>query len=119
MKKILVVDDDPGITALLEKQIQSAGFQPLLESNGAAGMARMRCDLPDLVILDVMMPGLDGYSFLSEARSDENLRHIPLIVITAREELGEIFRTEGVAAFFPKPLNMGDLMSKVRMILGE
>ncbi|MBF0386564.1 MAG: response regulator [Candidatus Omnitrophica bacterium] len=119
MKKVLVIDDDPVIVALLEKRLQSAGFQIMVASNGATGMERMCAEPPDLVIFDVMMPGLDGYSFLSEVRSNEQVRDIPMIVITGRGELGDLFRTESVAAFFQKPFNMDDLVGEVRAILGN
>lgn len=119
MKKILVIDDDPGIVALLEKRLAAAGFDMLSALDGKAGVERMRAEVPALVILDVMMAGMDGYSFLLEVRSDEKTRDIPLVVITARGDLGDLFRSEHVAAFFQKPLNIEALLEKINVLIGS
>ena len=119
MKKILVIDDDAGMLAFLQKRLEQAGYQVHAVLNGEAGLAAIAAELPDLIIVDVIMSGLDGHSFLTEVRSAERSRHTPLIIISAKGELAELFRMENVAAFFRKPFKAEDIIAKVHELVGS
>ena len=118
MKNILVIDDDPGLLAFLQKRLDLAGYRVTTAASGEAGLEKMKADIPDLVIADVMMPGMDGFSFVREIRVDAQLTRVPIIIVTAQEELGDIFKMEGVQGFFPKPLDTEMLMDKIRSLIG-
>lgn len=119
MKKILIIDDDPGVLVFLQRKLQAAGYVTLTFLDGEEGLACMRVQNPDLVIFDVMMPGLDGYSLLAEIRADESLTKIPLIVVTAKKELQDFFMAQGVQGFVSKPFNVDVVLEKVRVVIGD
>lgn len=119
MKKVFIVDDDAGIVLLLQKRLEAAGYEVITAGDGKEGLKKMKVSIPDIALLDVMMPGLDGYSLLGEIRSEDALRGMPLLILTAREDLGGLFKTEGVAGFFSKPVNIDEVMAKVREIVGS
>ena len=118
MKNILVIDDDPGILAFLQKRLDQAGYRAEVEVSGEIGFERMKAAPPDLVIVDIRMPGMDGFSFVREIRADAALTRIPVIVVTAQEALGDIFKMEGVQGFFAKPVDTELLMEKIRELIG-
>ena len=118
MKKVLVVDDDVNIVALVQKRLETSGYAVVTASDGVEGLRKIREVRPDLVLLDVMMPGMDGFSIVREIRTDENLKCIPIVIITAKGELGDIFRMEGVSAIFEKPFKGDEVLVKVRELIG-
>jgi CheY-like chemotaxis protein len=118
MKTILVIDDDPGLLVFLQKRLDLAGYRVMTAGSGEPGLQKMKNDLPDLVIADVLMPGMDGFSFVREMRADTRLTKIPVIVVTAQEEFGDIFKMEGVQGFFPKPIDVEMLMEKIVELIG-
>ena len=118
MKHILVIDDDPGAVLFLQRRLDLAGYRVTAAASGDSGLQKMREALPDLVIADVMMPGMDGFSFVREIRADVALRKIPIVIVTAQEELADIFKMEGVQAFFAKPIDTDMLMAKLAALLG-
>ena len=82
----LIVDDDPGMTRLLARMLRSVspGCRARVEHNGRAALERMREDRPDLVLLDLLMPEMDGYAVLAAMREDPDLRGVPVVVVSAR-----------------------------------
>ena len=118
MKNILVVDDDPALVVFLHKRLDAAGYRVSTAVSAEAGLQAMRTDLPDLLIVDVKMPGMDGFSFVREIRADAALAATPILIVTAQEELGDIFKMEGAQGFFPKPIDMELLMEKVCALIG-
>jgi DNA-binding response OmpR family regulator len=118
MKKILVIDDDAGVRVFMSKRFETEGYTPLVAATGEEGLHMLYQDKPQLVILDVMMPGVDGFTFMREMRADETLKKIPVIVATAREDLRDIFKMEGAQGFFVKPVPMDEVMEKVRALIG-
>lgn len=81
--KILIIDDEPDFANLVRDHLNQAGFEAESKYCGEDGLAKMRESKPDLVILDVMMPGIDGYAVCAEVKGDESLRDIPVILLTA------------------------------------
>jgi CheY-like chemotaxis protein len=82
---VLVVEDDPDLRALLRRLLEPAGYAVLEAGNGQAALDQVRSGRPGLVLLDLMMPEMDGFEFLGELRRDEVGRAIPVIVVTARD----------------------------------
>lgn len=118
MKRILVVEDDVGMLTLFHKRLESAGYSVFSASDGVDGLRKFREIRPDLLLMDVMMPGMDGFSVLREIKADPELKDIPVVIVTAKNELGDIFRMEGVAAIFEKPFQGDALLAKIRQLTG-
>ena len=83
-RKILVVDDDRSIITLLNNFLSAQGYHVLVAYDGLEGMVQARKEIPDLILLDVMMPEINGYDVCSNLKFDEKLKHIPIIVLTSR-----------------------------------
>ena len=118
MKKVLIIDDDVNIVTLIRKRLEAVGYLVFDAADGTTGLRRIREIVPDLIILDVMMPGMDGLSVLREFKSNEELRHIPVVIVTAKGELADIFRIEGVTAIFEKPFKGDEIFIKIQGLLG-
>jgi sigma-B regulation protein RsbU (phosphoserine phosphatase) len=105
--RILVVDDEPGNRDVLARQLTRQGHTVAEAEHGEAALARLRAEPFDLVLLDMMMPVLDGFSTLRALKADLSLRHLPVIMISALDELGAVVKCieSGAEDFLPKPFN--------------
>lgn len=103
--KILIVDDEPFNVDYLEQELEDAGYTTISAANGQEALAKVRADAPDLVLLDIMMPVMDGFQVLSELRADDATRELPVIVISAANELKSIVKAIELGAedYLPKP----------------
>ena len=109
--KILVIDDDPGVRRLVKDVLEVEGFEVSVAGDGYAGLRQIELDRPDCVVLDVMMPGLDGHGVLTRIRSGGS-RHLPVVMLTAAADDGQAWRawTEGVDYFLSKPFDPEELL---------
>jgi DNA-binding response OmpR family regulator len=116
---VLVVDDDPVILKLLEVNFEMEGFEVVRASDGAMGLERAREVLPDIVILDVMMPRMTGYEVAKALREDDLTAHIPIIFVTARAQSSDVERgiELGVDDYVTKPFDPLDLIARVNALL--
>ena len=116
---ILVVDDEPNIVLSLEFLLKQAGFRVRTVSNGEAALAAIAQELPDLVLLDVMIPGRDGYAVCQEIRSNPAWRDMRIIMLTAKG--GDIQREKGLSLgadeYVTKPFSTRELVERVRRML--
>jgi CheY-like chemotaxis protein len=120
-KKILLVDDSATVL-MMEKMILSQGRYDLCTAkNGVEAIERARAEKPDLILLDVVMPELDGFGALEAIRKDEATREIPVIMVTTRSEAKslETGYARGCNDYVTKPVNSSELLAKVRNLLGE
>jgi len=116
--KILIVDDDAEISSLLQCTLESMDHQVRVCDNGREVMDTLRSYKPDLLILDVMLPGIDGYSLTNLITEDTDTKKLPIIVLSALEPSRAMFqRFSQVAAFLTKPFNTDDLMEAVKTAL--
>ena len=117
--KILVVDDEPNIVLSLEFLMKQAGFQVRTAADGEAALAAVAAELPDLVLLDVMMPRKNGYEVCQEIRADQSLAATRILMLTAKGRETEV--TKGLAvgadAYMTKPFSTRDLVARVRSLL--
>lgn len=111
MARILVIDDDPDIRGLLATYFQNHGHQVLSAEDGAHGIGMAVQRRPDVVILDVDMPVLDGHSTMRVLKSDPQMSDIPVVVLTAHnnDQTRESMRRAGCSGFLPKPFDLGQL----------
>jgi DNA-binding response OmpR family regulator len=116
--KILVVDDVPENVRLLEAVLVSRGYEVVTANDGRAALERVQTAEPDLILLDVMMPGLDGYAVCSQLRANDDTAVLPVIMITS--SIGQE-KTKAIEAgaddFIPKPFNHNELLTRVRSLL--
>ena len=119
MHTVLVVDDDPGLADLLAEYLGGRGYRVELAADGAAGLARLRRGGVDLCVLDVMLPGMDGFEVLGAVRRDEGLRHLPVVMLTARgDDMDRIVGLElGADDYLPKPFNPRELLARIKSVL--
>jgi len=120
-KRILVVDDEPGVLEIVRTNLEWEGYQVLEAQDGLEGLKAARQSHPDLVILDVMMPGLNGWQVLQAIEADPDLAGTPVIMLTVVEDdLSMIQGLEmGAVEYICKPFNPLDLVQTVRMVLEE
>jgi two-component system OmpR family response regulator len=116
MKMILVVDDEPRIAALARDYLEHAGFGVVIAASGEAGLDAIRQDRPDLVVLDLGLPGMDGLDVTREIRRSSSL---PVIMLTARDdELDKLLGLElGADDYVTKPFSPRELVARVRAVL--
>jgi two-component system, OmpR family, alkaline phosphatase synthesis response regulator PhoP len=117
---ILVVDDDPAVCRLVEINLTQVGYQVETAADGEEALARVAAAKPDLVILDVMMPRLDGFEALKRLRADPSSAEIPVIMLTARAQDEDVFEGYGRGAqwYLTKPFAPNELRAAVRRVLG-
>ena len=113
--KILVVDDTPNNVILLEDMLTARGYEVSTAIDGAEALGKMASETPDLVLLDIMMPRMNGYQVLEHLRADARLRHIPVIMISAVDEIQSVVRCIELGAedYLPKPFNLTLLRARV------
>lgn len=119
-RTVLVVDDEPHVVRLVQINLAQLGFQVRSAGDGEEALAMVAREKPDLVILDVMMPKLDGFETLSRLRADPETAEIPVIMLTARAQDEDTFEGYGRGArwYLTKPFTPGDLRATVRRVLG-
>jgi adenylate cyclase len=118
---ILVVDDDPINRMLLSRDIERQGHRVGTAENGGRALDALRAEPFDLVLLDVLMPGLDGYETLARIEADEKLRHIPVIMVSALEDIESVVRCieMGAADYLPKPFDPVLLRARINGCLTQ
>lgn len=118
-QRILVVDDDKQIVRLIKTYLEESGYSVLTALNGEDALRVVRRDRPDLVILDIQLPGQDGWEITRRIRGDERLATIPILMLTARvEDTDKILGLElGADDYLTKPFNPREVVARVRAIL--
>jgi CheY-like chemotaxis protein len=115
MSKILVVEDTDAIAELIFMVLKARGYELARDPSGSQAFTMAKSFRPDLILLDVTLPGLDGYQIQSQLMEDEETRKIPIIVMTSKLEMEEVFQTaSNVVGFLSKPFNIQALVERVR-----
>lgn len=118
-KTILVVEDDQTTKELLRIRLEGEGYNVIAAINGIQGLERLMESKIDLIVLDIIMPKLDGCALVQEIKRMEDLKNIPIIVITARDNLQNFLIEEGVDEYFEKPIEIKSLLQKIEDLLGD
>jgi CheY-like chemotaxis protein len=114
---ILVVDDDPAILDLIAQVLLEEGYEVLAVSNGQTAVDLARKVHPHLILLDLMMPQMNGWQVTAALKSDPQTRAIPILLLSARREMARTANELGVTAYLEKPFDLDDLLSRVQRIL--
>ena len=119
--KILVVEDDPSFSRYLCHVLEREGYQVVSANNGLEGLRKVKGESPSLLILDVMLPGLDGYELCHRLRDDPTTAAIPILMLSAKGQDTDKTTALKVGAndFFSKPVDRLVLLNKVAELLGE
>lgn len=119
MRKVLVVDDDPDILDLISFNLNRAGFDCTGAPDGTRALENLKKHAPDLLVLDVMMPGINGIELLRHLKYDQVLRRIPVIMLTAKgEEVDRVLGLElGADDYVTKPFSVRELVLRVQRVL--
>jgi len=119
MATILVVEDEEVVQETLAYNLQQEGYEVLITGNGSEALQIIRREKPDLVVLDIMLPGIDGLSVCRIVRNDEEVAHIPIIMLTARDMQGDkmVGLDSGADDYITKPFGLGEFLARVRAVL--
>ncbi len=120
MKKILVVEDNPVNRSLLEEVLQAHGYEVLIAKNGEEGIEKAKAEQPDLILMDIYMPGMDGYEAARNIRDDPASSSIKIIAVTSLAMKGDRERIleAGFEAYMSKPIDTRALARLVKEMLG-
>ncbi|WDQ98076.1 response regulator [Devosia sp. J2-20] len=113
-QSILICDDDQLLIELIEFRLQGKGYTVLTAHDGEEALAKIRAEKPDLVVLDAMMPGIDGFALLVQLKDEPSLSHIPVIMLTARKGEKDIVSAleAGAADYLVKPFIPDELLAQ-------
>jgi DNA-binding response OmpR family regulator len=117
-KKILIVDDEPDILKSVEFILKKSGYQVLTASDGEEGLSSVKKHMPNLILLDLRLPGKDGAEVCCELKNDEKFKHIPIILFTASTGIRkDDFKHCKHDDFVLKPFQYGELLEKIKQFL--
>ena len=117
--RILVVDDDPAVLDVLRSALARGGHDVLAAASGMEGLVRAQAERPDLVLLDILMPGMDGWETLRLLKLDAATRAIPVVIVSVRSQPRDLVRglQEGATGYVAKPFDVGELLASVAAAL--
>ncbi len=120
-KKILVVDDEVDLVKTIQFALEAEGYEVLVSHNGEDALNQSRKENPDLILLDLMLPKLDGYKVCRLLKFDERYKHIPILMLTAKTQQKDklLGKETGADEYITKPFDMEELMEKVKTYLNK
>jgi CheY-like chemotaxis protein len=121
VSRVLVIDDDPDLGRVVRRVLELEGYDVVLSDDGLRGLAAAQRQRPDAIVLDLMMPVMDGYQVLSELRDDPRTKDVPVVVLSAvaLEETRERVEAAGASAFLAKPFEPHHLSQALSTAIGR
>lgn len=116
-KKIMVCDDDQGVLDVIEMMLDSSGYTAFTEINSTNLISEIKKNEPDLILLDLWMPVLSGDQVVRAIRADQNISHLPVIILSASRDGDDIAMEAGADAFLSKPFDMDELIDTIEDLL--
>ncbi|MFN2594904.1 MAG: response regulator [Actinomycetota bacterium] len=119
-KRILVCDDDPVILRLLQVNLELEGYEVLTAQNGEEAVEVATAEIPDLILLDIMMPRMDGYQAVQEIKAQESTKHVPVVFVSAKAQQADVDlgKSYGVADYLTKPFDPTEMIELVARLVG-
>jgi len=120
-KTVMVIDDEIDMASLMKMELEMEGYRVLVSNNGKSGLMIMQEDRPDLILLDLMMTGLDGFGVLEELKKNETMESIPVLIVSARGTDQDIQQALDLGAndYICKPFHPAVLLKKVKAFLEQ
>jgi DNA-binding response OmpR family regulator len=120
-KKILVIDDEPELSKAIAIRLKASGYDVITAQDGVEGLEKAKSSKPDLIVLDILMPKMDGYEVCRLLKFDEKYKSIPIIMLTAKAQDIDraIGKKVGADDYLTKPFETQDLIGKIKKYLGE
>ena len=120
-RKILLVDDEPSVLKMLSRRLQESHYDVVTASDGIQALDILPTIKPDLIISDIMMPNMDGYTFITKLRNQPALANIPVIILTAKDKMQDLFLFKGVKTcdYIVKPFETEELLQKIAQLLAR
>ncbi|MDD5691278.1 MAG: response regulator [Candidatus Omnitrophica bacterium] len=117
--RVLIIDDETDLMEMVSLRLEANGYQVIFASDGQEGLDKARTEKPDLIILDLMLPKIEGYKVCRMLKFDEKYKHIPVILFTARAEEPDVKlgKEVGADAYITKPFEPDILLDKVAQLL--
>jgi len=115
-RTVLIIDDEKNLTDLIAHHLKAKGYQTVIAQNGQEGLQKLQVIIPDLIILDINMPVMNGLEFYRQITTDFGRVRFPVLVLTSRKELEKTFSDIQAAGFLPKPFLIEDLIREVEKI---
>jgi twitching motility two-component system response regulator PilH len=118
-KKVLVVDDEPSVVKMVVFRLKKEGLDVVIAQNGTEGLEKAKAETPDLILLDVTMPGMSGHEVLVKLKESAETKSIPVIMFTAKGQVEDVERSsrEGAVDYIAKPYDPVTLLGKVKKAL--
>lgn len=119
MKKILIVDDEPNIVMTLEYTFKKSNYEVFIARDGQEALDILKTNFPDVIILDIMMPMVDGFATLEQIRKDANLQHTKVMFLSAKNKESDVEKglALGADAYMTKPFSIKKVVEKVEELL--
>jgi len=118
-KKILIIEDETELITILQIRLSKDNFEVFAASDGNAGLTLANSIRPDVILLDIMMPGKDGFSLLRELKGNINTCDIPVIMVTAKDKMEASCILEGAESFIMKPFDYRQLEEKIKSLIKD
>jgi DNA-binding response OmpR family regulator len=116
-KTIMIIDDDRTTLILEKTRLEANHYEVLFAFDGEEALRIMKKNKPDLIVLDIQMPNMNGYTFILELQKIKDFKNIPIIILTAHDSMQPIFELKGVKDYLVKPVNMEQLLGKIQTVL--
>ena len=118
-KRILVVEDESALVTVVTRRLEANQYEVISASDGVEGLQKALSEKPDLIISDIMMPKMDGYTFIKQLRAEPSVAQIPVIILTAKDKMKDLFFFEGVGEcdYLVKPFDADVLLARVAELL--
>jgi len=117
--KILIVDDNPDLILVLKVRLESFGYEVAVAEDGVKCLEKVASDKPDLILLDILMPEMDGFQALKKLKENDKTKDVPVIMLTAKDKLDDVAKANslGAADFIVKPFDYRVMVEKIRKML--
>ena len=114
----MVVDDEPVVVEIAKRKLVELGYEVLTAHDGLEALDILKKKIPDLILLDIQMPKMNGYTFMMEKMKVPEYKSIPVVVLTAYGEMEPLFKRYGIKAYLLKPLKLQEMLDRVQTIVG-
>ena len=118
-KEILIIDDEEMLVEFVKIRLEASGYAVETAFDGIQGLSKAEITRPDLILLDIFMKPMDGYTVLKEVRATEKIKDTPIIMLTASGKKRELFEAEGISDYITKPFDSDDLVKRIKKTLKE